>query len=115
MSVRYLSGAWVPASSTLVASFGGPDVLADLGLLRAFVRGPSGSTLRLYIGNDVPARLLGLPQHEVDYDLVGSETYGSWSPPLELPAGWWAAFAWSGGSTSATSTGTVRLQYEEAF
>jgi hypothetical protein len=106
-----LAGAWNASTAAVIASFG--PWTGDRVINRALARGPSGSTLRFYIGDDVPVQLVGSNPDEVDYSLVGSEDYGSWLPPLPVPAGWYAVFAWTGGSTGASSTGTVRLEWED--
>ncbi len=111
---RYLSAAWDPDTQTLIAAYGGADVATDTLLIRALAKGPAGSTVRLYVGPDIPSQLVQLGQHEVDYDLVGAEAYASWDRPLRVPAGWYAVFGWTSGSTGPTSTGTVRLEYADA-
>ena len=108
--VSKVSGGWDAARSAVVAGWG--PWTTDRVLARALVRGPSGSTLRLYIGDDAARNLLLYPFWEVDYSLVGSEDYGSWTPPLWVPAGWSAAFAWTGGSSGAASAGTARVEWD---
>jgi hypothetical protein len=109
-----LLGAYNAAAAAVIASWGGPDVWADQEVIRAFIRGPSGSTCDLYLGPETPQQMAGLAQREADYSLTGSKDYGSWQPPLALPAGWFIAFVWTGGSTAPGSTGTVRLEYDTA-
>jgi hypothetical protein len=111
--VRSFVGRYVATLGAVVASYGGPEVYSDQVLIRAFIRGPTSTAVDLYIGPEAPNDLAGLGQRQADYTLTGRKDYASWQPPLALPAGWYAAFVWTGGIFT-TSSSTVRLEYDDA-
>lgn len=109
----YYTGIWFPNVSSLIAAVGGPD---NQGLLisRLFIIGPSGSNFDLHISSEHPEYMVSSAQrgkYQVDYSLTGQKDYGSYDPPLQVPEGWWVAGAWSGGSTVALSTASMRVEF----
>lgn len=113
---KFLPGVWFPAQSSLVVQFGGDQLTGDIGITRLFIVGPSGSTFNLHISQENPAYMVSSAvagKYQADYSLTGNKDYGSYNPPIPVFAGWWIAGAWVGGSTSALSAGTMRMEYRD--
>jgi hypothetical protein len=81
------------------AAYGGPATPQDQVIHRCYITGPPASTCQLFIGDQPPAQLVTQPRYIVDSTPAGAADYGAWSPPLPLPAGFFAVWYWSGGLT----------------